>query len=55
LIDDLPLFAAAPAPQLAAPSGPSQIEQRLADIHPDDLSPREALAALYELKALQNK
>jgi DNA mismatch repair protein MutS len=55
LIDDLPLFAAAPAPQPAAPSGPSQIEQRLADIHPDDLSPREALAALYELKALQNK
>ena len=55
LIDDLPLFAAAPAPQPAAPSGPSQIEQRLADMHPDDLSPREALAALYELKALQNK
>ena len=55
LIDDLPLFAAAPAPQPAAPRGPSQIEQRLADIHPDDLSPREALAALYELKALQNK
>jgi len=27
----------------------------LADIHPDDLTPRQALAALYELKALQNK
>ena len=55
LIDDLPLFAAAPAAQPAAPTGPTPLEQHLADIHPDDLTPREALAALYELKALQNK
>ncbi|MFV1462447.1 MULTISPECIES: DNA mismatch repair protein MutS [unclassified Phaeobacter] len=49
-IDDLPLFAAAPPPQPKAPAGPSQLEQLLGDIHPDDLSPREALEALYRLK-----
>ncbi|KII17346.1 DNA mismatch repair protein MutS [Phaeobacter sp. S60] len=49
-IDDLPLFAAAPPPQPAAPVGPSPVEMLLDDIHPDDLSPREALEALYRLK-----
>ncbi|WP_199536611.1 DNA mismatch repair protein MutS [Phaeobacter piscinae] len=49
-IDDLPLFAAAPAPQPSAPVGPSPVEVLLDDIHPDDLSPREALEALYRLK-----
>ncbi|APX22704.1 MULTISPECIES: DNA mismatch repair protein MutS [Salipiger] len=54
LIDDLPLFSAAaqPAPQPAAKSGPSPAEERLAALQPDDLSPREALQALYELKSL---
>ncbi|EEX12932.1 DNA mismatch repair protein MutS [Citreicella sp. SE45] len=54
LIDDLPLFSAAavapPAPKPAA--GPSPVEERLASILPDDMSPREALQALYELKTL---
>jgi DNA mismatch repair protein MutS len=50
-IDDLPLFAAAPPPQPAATSrGPSPVEELLASIHPDDLSPREALEMLYKLK-----
>ena len=49
-IDDLPLFAAAPAPQPRAPAGPSPVEKLLDSIHPDDLSPREALEALYQLK-----
>ncbi|UWR90366.1 DNA mismatch repair protein MutS [Phaeobacter inhibens] len=53
-IDDLPLFAAAPPPQAAAPVGPSPIETLLDDIHPDDLSPREALEALYRLKEAAN-
>ncbi|WP_292447043.1 DNA mismatch repair protein MutS [Methylibium sp.] len=44
------LFAA-PAPQAAAE--PSQVELALAAIAPDTLSPREALDALYRLKALQ--
>ncbi|TLP65655.1 DNA mismatch repair protein MutS [Parasedimentitalea maritima] len=49
-IDDLPLFAAAPPPQAAAPKGPSPLEELLASVHPDDLSPREALEMLYRLK-----
>jgi DNA mismatch repair protein MutS len=32
--------------------GPSGAEQRLKDIRPDELSPREALELLYELKRL---
>ena len=50
LVEELPLFAAAatPAPAEAAPS---PVEARLAEIHPDELTPREALDLLYELKA----
>ncbi len=50
LAEDLPLFAAA-ATFAPAPAQPSAIETRLAEIHPDELSPREALDLLYELKA----
>jgi len=53
LAEDLPLFAVtARAPVEAAP--PSEAEQLIAAlqaIHPDELSPREALEALYALKA----
>ena len=53
LIDDLPLFSHVPAaPATAPPAGPSAVEARLGEISADDLSPREALALLYELKAL---
>ncbi|SEO09978.1 DNA mismatch repair protein MutS [Salinihabitans flavidus] len=55
LIDDLPLFAATPAPAPAAPKGPSPVEKRLQGILPDDLSPREALQILYDLKELTGK
>ena len=53
LIDDLPLFAAAarPAP-VAAASAESAAEARLRAAEPDTLSPREALALVYELKGL---
>ena len=44
------LFAAPPA---AAPAAQSAVEAALAEIRPDSLSPREALEALYQLKALQ--
>ncbi|WP_074039073.1 DNA mismatch repair protein MutS [Marivivens sp. JLT3646] len=55
LIDDLPLFAAsAPAPVPAKPEQ-SQVEDRLKNIFPDDLSPKEALSLLYELKELAQK
>ncbi|KPA19825.1 DNA mismatch repair protein MutS [Shimia sp. SK013] len=55
LIDDLPLFAASPAPMATAPSGPSPVQEKLADVHPDGLSPREALNLIYELKDLADK
>jgi DNA mismatch repair protein MutS len=51
LIDDLPLFRAAPV-QAVAVAAPSVAEARLREISPDELTPREALAALYELKGL---
>jgi len=44
------LFAGGDAP--AAPPGASQALERLAALDPDALSPREAHAALYELKRL---
>ncbi|MFD1341188.1 DNA mismatch repair protein MutS [Litorisediminicola beolgyonensis] len=54
LIDDLPLFsavaAAPPVPKTAAKEG--VLETKLAELAPDDMSPREALQALYDLKAL---
>jgi DNA mismatch repair protein MutS len=52
ILDDLPLFAAR-VPEAPAPAhGPSPVIQRLAALHPDDLSPREALELIYELRAL---
>lgn len=53
LIDDLPLFsAAASAPGPSAPHMYSAVEERLADVHPDELTPKEALDLIYALKAL---
>ena len=49
LIDDLPLFSATPAPK---PTKPSEIEDVLRDIHPDELSAREALALVYSLREM---
>jgi DNA mismatch repair protein MutS len=54
LADDLPLFAAASEGTPARPAGPSTLESALDDILPDDLTPREALEALYRLKALKD-
>jgi DNA mismatch repair protein MutS len=50
LIDDLPLFTAAAPPPVTRPE--SGIEQRLAEVMPDTLSPRAALDLIYELKAM---
>ncbi|WP_412504297.1 DNA mismatch repair protein MutS [Roseovarius sp. SYSU LYC5161] len=51
LIDDLPLFSASP-PVMTPPKADSGVDNRLADILPDDLTPREALDLVYELKAI---
>ncbi len=40
------------APMLPPEPVPSPVEDRLAGLEPDELSPRQALEALYELKAL---
>jgi DNA mismatch repair protein MutS len=53
LIDDLPLFAARPASMPAPPrdAALAALVEALAALHPDEMSPRDALEALYALKA----
>lgn len=48
-LDDLPLFAAAEPPP---PPMQSALDDAVAAIDPDELTPREALEALYRLKGL---
>jgi DNA mismatch repair protein MutS len=53
LIDDLPLFASAraAAPPAQTDSALAALVEALAALNPDDMSPRDALEALYALKA----
>jgi DNA mismatch repair protein MutS len=49
--EDLPLFAAVAQPPLSAPhDGLATVLSALLSLHPDEMSPREALEALYALK-----
>ena len=50
LIDDLPLFRAVPAPAPKPVVKTSEVETHLREIHPDDLTPKQALALIYELR-----
>ena len=51
----LPLFAP-PKPEASlADDGPTELEKMVHDIDPDSLSPRDALALIYQLKALGAK
>ncbi|WP_254871440.1 DNA mismatch repair protein MutS [Pseudooceanicola sp. HF7] len=53
VIDDLPLFAAAPPPTptpAKMPEGLKAVSEMLEGLHPDELSPRDALEMLYKLK-----
>jgi DNA mismatch repair protein MutS len=51
LIDDLPLFkVAAKQVEESRHAGPSKVEEALAALDPDEMTPREALDALYALK-----
>jgi DNA mismatch repair protein MutS len=52
LIDDLPLFRVAPAPAPQTTSQLPALEQRLRAVLPDELTPKEALALVYELRDL---
>ncbi len=55
LIDDLPLFSATPVQAKPGPHQSSDLGDRLQDVLPDTLTPREALDLVYELKALATK
>jgi DNA mismatch repair protein MutS len=52
LADDLPLFASAPVRPAGgtAKTKESEVEKALAEVNPDELSPREALELLYALR-----
>ena len=55
LADDLPLFAAAPARPAGGIARPveSEVDKALARINPDELTPKQALELLYELRRLK--
>ncbi|WP_339634431.1 DNA mismatch repair protein MutS [uncultured Sneathiella sp.] len=57
LANDLPLFATVikEAKEHDKQKLPSELEERLGEINADDLSPREALSLLYELKELMDR
>ncbi|MBD8553689.1 DNA mismatch repair protein MutS [Rhizobium sp. CFBP 8762] len=51
LIDDLPLFqVAVRREERARETAPSKVEDALRQLNPDDMTPREAMDALYALK-----
>jgi len=50
LIDDLPLFRTAPMPKPVVKV--SDVETRLCAVHPDDLTPIDALKLVYELRGM---
>ena len=54
LVDDLPLFSQTPGPAPTKP-GPSAADEMLIGIHPDELTPKQALSLIYELKDLTKK
>lgn len=50
LIDDLPLFQVAVRREEARKAGPSKVEEMLKGLDLDDMTPRQALDALYDLR-----
>jgi DNA mismatch repair protein MutS len=51
LIDDLPLFSATPAPA-PVQTKDSEVEARIKGVLPDELTPKDALALIYELRGM---
>ncbi len=55
VLDELPLFAVArPQNPMIAAGAPSAVETEVANINPDELTPKAALDALYRLKSLMS-
>ena len=52
LIDDLPLFSAAPKSANKSDTKSAILEEELAAVQPDELTPKQALEVLYHLKSL---
>ena len=53
LVDDLPLFSRTPSPAVTQ-AGPTAVEEKLAGILPDELTPKAALSLIYELKKISS-
>ncbi|QYO79196.1 DNA mismatch repair protein MutS [Devosia salina] len=51
VLDDLPLFAHQPAP---APKGKDPIHEALDAVRPDEMTPLQAIEALYQLKKIRD-
>ena len=55
-LDDLPLFAAArPTSPASQPAGANPVAEAVAALNPDDMSPKEALEALYRLRQMAGR
>ena len=52
LIDDLPLFRVQPTSPTPKVLKSSAVEDRLKTVLPDELSPKEALQLIYDLRSL---
>ncbi|SFI86008.1 DNA mismatch repair protein MutS [Aerobium aerolatum] len=52
LVDDLPLFSIAARREAEKPVANDALVEAVTALHPDEMSPREALEALYRLKEL---
>ena len=55
IFDDLPLFGSISEKSAPKQNIPSDLEKKLGEIYPDDLSPKEALQILYDLKEILQK
>lgn len=55
LVDDLPLFSVAVKREASSPAKSDGLSAALGEINPDEMTPREALEALYRLKGMAGK
>ncbi|TIP94620.1 MAG: hypothetical protein E5X61_42400, partial [Mesorhizobium sp.] len=55
LVDDLPLFSVAMKREAPRPARDDALGAALGAINPDEMTPREALEALYRLKGMAGK